>query len=135
MAEEVSKLKWYLLTIKTFINWLIFIHGVSRQVCEIFEWISTLKQPLHFEIGHELQLVLVNCGSFGAMLLVGLILLEAFHFVVGVRFTLHSGNALEATRFIDGEDQDNVLHCLKSIAQLPRGASGSRPSTMVLRLL
>ena len=89
---------------------------------------------MNFEVGHELQLVLVK-GSFGAVLLVGLVLLEALHFVVGVWLSLHSGDALEATRFIGREDQDDVFHCLKSIAQLPRGTSSSRPGTMILRLL
>jgi hypothetical protein len=69
------------------------------------------------------------------MLLIGLILLEALHLVVGIRFALHSGNALEAARLINRKDQDDILHCLESIAQLPRWAVRRRPSVVQLRFL
>jgi hypothetical protein len=118
MAQKVSEFKRYLLTVKAFVNWLILVHWVSRQISEIFEWISALQQPLNFEVWHELQLVLVHSSALRTVLLVNLVLLETLHFVVGVRLALHSGDALETPRFIDGEYQNDIFNSSESVTQL-----------------
>jgi hypothetical protein len=69
------------------------------------------------------------------VLLVDLVLFEALCFVIGVWFTFHTGYSLKATWLIYWENQDDVLNCSKSVAQLSRWACSCSPSTMSLWFL
>jgi hypothetical protein len=96
VAQKVAQFERDFLAIEAFVNWLIFVHGVAWQEGQVFEGVLALEKPLRFEVGHKLQLVLVDRGAFGTVLLKDLVLLEAFDLVAGIGFTLHPGNSLKA---------------------------------------
>ena len=96
VTQKVAQFERDFLAVEAFVNWLIFVQGVAWQEGQVFEWVLALEQPLHLEVGHELQLVLVDRGALGTVLLIDLVLLEAFSLVAGIGFTLHPGNPLEA---------------------------------------
>jgi len=107
VAEVVAQPVRELGPVEAFLDRLVVVHRVVRQVVEVAEGVVALHQPLHLEVGHQSQVLLLVGLSDVTLALGGILLLllsEEVRPEVRVRLAFHASHALERAGFVHAKD-------------------------------